>query len=279
MSALSRTIRLGDNLSGLRELAPESVALAYLDPPFNSGRSYEAVLGTRHETASAFADRWSWSDEVEAALRILPESISTETSELLESLVKTLGRNNLTAYLTMMSARLGAVHKVLNPRGSVYVHCDPAASHYLKVLLDHLFGPGNFRNEIVWQRTHAHSSSRRYGPVHDVLLFYSKSKDYLWNQVFAPYSVDYIEKYFTRQDGRGKYQAITCTAPGDREGTRAHYRWRGKFPPPGRHWAWTIEKMIELETQGLITHSSNGTPAVEEVHRRWRRRQGSGHLD
>lgn len=256
-----------DNLEGMARLRAGSVALAYLDPPFNSGRSYGAVLSTTRaagkEMRAAFSDAWRWSELTEHTLKRLGEFLSKPAADLVRSLAKTLGPGPASAYLVEMAPRLAESHRTLRRDGSLYVHCDPAASHYLKLLLDHIFGPENFRNEIIWKRTHAHSSSRRYGPVHDTLLFYSKSSDYIWNPVFAEYQASYLEKHFRQTDEDGSYQLITCTAPGDRQGTRAHYNWRGQLPPPGRHWAWKREQMEAFEKEGRLVHSSNGVPRLK----------------
>lgn len=256
-----------DNLEGLAALEPESVALAYLDPPFNSGRTYGTLLSTTRcagrELRRAFGDTWRWTDRTEHILRELGEFLPKPALQLTQSLAKTLRHNPCAAYLVEMAPRLAQSHRVLKNDGSLYVHCDPAASHYLKLLLDHIFGPGNFRNEIIWKRTHAHSSSRRYGPVHDTILFYSKSSEYTWNPVYAPYQDAYLQKHFRQTDQRGSYQLITCTAPGDRPGTRAHYEWRGQMPPPGRHWAWKRDQMEKFEKEGRLVHSSNGVPRLK----------------
>jgi DNA modification methylase len=253
-----------DNLEGLARLDSESVSLVYLDPPFNSGRPYEAIVSRSWTPGSeAFRDQWRWDERTEKQLRILDAEVPAPVAALVRGFAATLGRSDVAAYLVMMAPRLVAIHRVLASNGSVYLHCDPAASHYLKILLDHIFDPENFRNEIIWKRTHAHSSSRRYGPVHDVVLFYSKSPKYVWNRLFADYSSTYIDRHFTMRDERGAYQLITCTAPGDRTGTRAHYVWRGQLPPPGRHWAWTRERMEDLEREGRLVHSTNGVPRLK----------------
>ena len=256
-----------DNMDGMCSLDAECVSLAYLDPPFNSGRNYGTVLSTsrptKSETSHVFVDTWRWSDNTERLLDELGEFVSRSVSDLVHSLVKTLGQNPTTAYLVEMAPRLSEVHRVLRHDGSLYVHCDPASSHYLRLLLDHIFGPDGFRNEVVWKRTHAHNGSRRYGPVHDTILFYTKSPEYVWNPVFEPYQDAYLEKHFRKNDDRGSYQLITCTAPGDREGTRAHYEWKGQLPPPGRHWAWRKEKMVEFEREGRLVHSTNGIPRLK----------------
>ena len=256
-----------DNVEGMGKLDAESVALAYLDPPFNSGRSYGTVLSTTRtagkEMQHSFADTWCWTDNTDRALKNLREFLSKPAVEFIQSITNTLGSSPSAAYLVEMAPRLAESHRVLRHDGSLYVHCDPTASHYLKLLLDHIFGPDNFRNQIIWKRTHAHSSSRRYGPVHDTLLFYSKSQEYTWNPVFSPYQDSYLEKHFRQTDEHGSYQLITCTAPGDRQGTRAHYEWNSHLPPPGRHWAWKREQMETFENEGRLVHSSNGVPRLK----------------
>lgn len=256
-----------DNIEGMARLDKESVALAYLDPPFNSGRTYGTVLSAIRtagkEIRPTFADAWRWTDKTEQDLRNLDEFLSMRAVDFVQSLAKSLGRTPTSAYLVEMAPRLAESHRLLRSNGCLYVHCDPVASHYLKILLDHIFGPENFRNEIIWKRTHAHGSSRRYGPVHDTLLFYSKSSEYTWNPIFSQYRDSYLEKHFRQTDKRGSYQLITCTAPGDREGTRAHYEWRGQLPPPGRHWAWKREQMEEFEREGRLVHSSRGVPRLK----------------
>ncbi|MBW8762481.1 MAG: site-specific DNA-methyltransferase [Microbacterium sp.] len=251
-----RHLHAGDNLDFFREVDPETVQMVYMDPPFASGRDYKAVMRSRRsggsETVDAFSDIWN---RDASPLRIESPKVHVLLNALAPALTP-----SLTNYLHMMASRIVEAWRVLEPRGSIYLHCDPAASHYLKMILDVVFGPENFRNEIVWRRTHAHSSSRRYGPVHDVILFYSKTGDYVWNQPYVPYAREYLDKYYTGSDSKGRYQLITCTGPGDRRGTRAHYEWRGQYPPPGRHWAWQVERMEELDAAGLLVHSATGVP-------------------
>jgi hypothetical protein len=266
MPQLDRQLWAQDNLEMLGALDDGSARLVYLDPPFNSGRSYEALLGVSglgHRQSEAFNDTWRWDDAAERQLRGLHTTAPKPVSELLEALVSTLGRCDLSSYLVMIAPRLLEARRVLTDDGALFLHCDPSGSHYLKVLLDLIFGPDNFRNEVIWKRTHAHSGSRRFGPVHDVILFYSRSASYTWNQLYAPYESEYIEKYFRNEDAHGRYQLITCTAPGPRPGTRAHYEWKGMWPPPNRHWAWTKERMDELEAEGRLVYSSKGTPRMK----------------
>ncbi len=260
----TRSLLATDNLESLARLDSGSVSLVYLDPPFASGRNYDLVNRSRRGDSGgrveAFTDAWSWSPEVDRTLRDLHTLVPAATADTVRLLVGALGRRDLGAYLVMMAPRLVEMRRVLDDRGSLYLHCDAAASHYLKVLLDQIFGVGNFRNEIIWKRTHAHSSSRRFGPVHDSILFYTKSSAYTWNTPYAAYPATYIDKYYTQADERGRFQLITCTAPGDREGTKAHYEWRGQLPPPGRHWAWKKEQMEAFERNGKLVHSANGIP-------------------
>lgn len=261
-TGVTRSLIVGDNLEGLTRIASQSATLAYLDPPFNSGRGYEARVG-RTTGSAAFSDVWTWDEGTTRSLRALDEHLPPVGAQMVTALVTQLGRTSTAAYVVSLSARLGEVYRTLTDDGSLYLHCAPSASHYLKVILDSLFGPENFRNEIVWRRTHAHSSSRRYGPVHDIILYYSRSDKYIWNQGYSPYTEDYISTYFRQVDGRGPYQSITCTGPGDRRGTLAHYQWKGKWPPPGRHWAWTYEEMERLEAEGRIVYSRNGVPRLK----------------
>lgn len=263
---ITRKLIVGDNLDTLAAMPSESVALVYLDPPFNSGRSYDLVRNERDDgdgRTHAFEDQWSWGAGTRAQLNELDAAVPSAVAELVRAMVASLGRRDLGAYLLMMAPRLFELRRLLDDAGSLYLHCDASASHYLKLLLDAIFGPANFRNEIVWKRTHAHSSSRRFGPVHDTLLFYSKSPRYRWNPGYSAYPSQYIEQYYTHEDERGRFQLITCTAPGDRTGTKAHYEWRGKLPPPGRHWAWKKKQMEQFARDGRLAHSSNGIPRLK----------------
>jgi DNA modification methylase len=262
-----RSLHVADNLELLATLTAESVGLIYLDPPFNSGRSYDLVGRSRQGQGAgrtaAFSDTFAWSQDTERTLRMLPSLVPADIVELVRTLTGALGRRDISAYLVMMAPRLVEMRRVLASHGSLYLHCDAAASHYLKVLLDAIFGPSSFRNEIIWKRTHAHSGSRRFGPVHDTILFYSKTARYCWNKGYAAYPQAYLDRYYTHESERGRYQLITCTAPGDREGTRAHYEWHGTLPPPGRHWAWKREQMEVFEREGRLAYSAAGTPRLK----------------
>jgi site-specific DNA-methyltransferase (adenine-specific) len=178
----------GDNLAVLRETArDESVDLIYLDPPFNSQANYNVLFrSTAGEKSraqiTAFEDTWHWGEEAERDFDGVMRGRNTGAAEMLRSMRAFLKESDMMAYLAMMCARLIELHRVLKPTGSMYLHCDPTASHYLKILMDAIFGARFFRNEIVWKRTSSHGS-KRWGPVHDALLFYSKGDTYCWNPV------------------------------------------------------------------------------------------------
>src|SRR5437879_1424340 len=166
---IQNTLYYGDNLTILREYIPtESVDLIYLDPPFNSSRSYNVLFRDEHGTESeaqvtAFEDTWHWNLATEHSYAELLTEAPDHVAKMIESLRDFIGTNQMMAYLVMMTARLIELHRVLKPTGSLYLHCDPTASHYLKIILDTIFGAQNFRNEIIWKRTHAHSGSQRFG--------------------------------------------------------------------------------------------------------------------
>jgi DNA modification methylase len=232
----------GDNLQILREhVADESVDLIYLDPPFNSQATYNVLFGEKNGSQSqaqiaAFGDTWHWSQEAEATYHEILINGPQKLAELVEALRSFLGQNDMMAYLTMMAIRLAELHRVLRPTGSIFLHCDPTASHYLKILMDTVFDPRNFRNEIVWKRTGAHSSAKRFGPVHDIVLFYSRSQAYTWNSISQPYSEQYLTTKYRYSDERGIYRLVDLTAAGLRTGSSKP--WRGCSPEEkGRHWA------------------------------------------
>ena len=260
-----RRIECANNIEALGRLPDASVQLVYMDPPFHSGRSYNIHVSSRRPDGvdglrTAFEDVATWGPGAEAEREVLRELLPSPSLVVIEALIGSLGRNGLSAYLMSIAARLAQARRVLKETGSLFLHCDTTASHYLKVVADAVFGPEQFRNEIAWRRTHAHSSARKLAPVHDTILFYTRSGHYRWTDPTVPYSDEYVRKYFRNEDELGRYQIITCTAPGDRPGTRAHYRWRGKWPPPGRHWAWQVEEMERLEADGRLVHSAKGVP-------------------
>lgn len=245
----------GDNLDVLRrKIASESVDLCYIDPPFNSKRNYFQIYNNQgsedRAQAQAFVDTWNWEDEAVQGLdyildieRLAPRAGDTrwteQTVELIRGLEKVLGRGSLLAYLVHMTLRIVEIHRVLKPTGSFYLHCDPTASHYLKLVLDAVFcgQGGDYLSEIVWKRTASHSGSNRWAPVHDVILFYSKTPKFTWNRVNEDYDESYIAKHYRMSDGRGVFQVDNLTGSGTRNGESGQ-PWRGVNPTArGRHWA------------------------------------------
>ena len=228
------TLYYGDNLDVLREHVPdESVDLVYLDPPFNSNQNYNVLFAERDGSRSAaqikaFDDTWRWDQAAAAAYQEVVEA-GGKVSEALQAFRLFLGDNDMLAYLSMMAPRLVELHRVLKPTGSLYLHCDPTASHYLKLLLDGVFGSDNFRNEIAWRRTGSHGGAKRWGPIHDTILFYSKSERYQWNRIYQDYDAAYLEKYYRFKDERGSYRLVSLTGAGVRSGDSGK-PWRGVDP-------------------------------------------------
>ena len=247
---MKNQLYFGDNLPVLREyIADESVDLIYLDPPFNSARNYNVLFKEKSgkESASqieAFEDTWEWNQQAEAAYSELTTHSTAKVADMIEAMRSFIGPTDMMAYLVMMTQRLLELHRVLKPTGSIYLHCDTTASHYLKILMDTIFGIRNFKNEVIWKRTSAHNSAKRYGPVHDVLLFYSKSSEYVWNPQRVAFDEEYLVKNFNRisEDGR-RYTTSDLTGSGTRKGESGK-PWRGFDPTDkGRHWAVTAWKV------------------------------------
>ncbi|PZO68315.1 MAG: site-specific DNA-methyltransferase [Paracoccus denitrificans] len=242
----------GDNLTVLRDsIADESVDLIYLDPPFNSNANYNVLFRspTGDQSAAqieAFTDTWHWGEDAEDAFQQVRRSGHTDVATMLEAMRSFLGTNDMMAYLTMMAVRLIELHRVLKPTGSLYLHCDPTASHYLKILLDAVFGKEAFKNEIIWRRTGAHNHANRYGPIHDTILFFAKTRHYRHNAVFTPYLKGHVDAYFKRSDSKGRYWTNSLHGAGTRNGESGRI-WRGYDPTAvGRHWAVPGELVLEL---------------------------------
>ena len=241
----------GDNLDILRNhVADASVDLIYLDPPFNSNANYNVLFqekGGQQSAAqiTAFEDTWHWNLDSESAYQDVVTNGTGKLPDLLQAMRSFLGDNDMMAYLTMMAQRMAEFHRVLKDTGSIYLHCDPTASHYLKLLMDSVFGPQNFRNEIVWKRTSAHNSASRYGPNHDIILFCSRSQTYTWNQVFQKYDESYIQNFYRHVDKKGRYRLSDLTGAGVRYGDSGE-PWRGVNPTEvGRHWAVPRAALLE----------------------------------
>jgi DNA modification methylase len=254
----------GDNLELLREhIATGSVDLVYLDPPFKSNASYNLLFKspTGEKSAAqieAFEDTWHWNDSAEQAFDEVMQSGNTTVAEILRSLRGFLRENDMMAYLTMMAIRLLELHRALKPTGSLYLHCDPTASHYLKIILDGIFGVQNFRNEIVWRRTRGHHDKTlsRFGAVHDIIFFYARSADRRFNRIHTDRDEDAPKSHdlYTHTDGI-TYRKGDCLAPGGR-GPR--YEWNGHT----HNWRFTPEERDRLIEEGRIVYTKSGTPRV-----------------
>lgn len=267
------TLYYGDNLTILREHIPDqSVDLIYLDPPFNSQRSYNVLFrdegGTESESQiAAFDDTWHWGADAEATYHELVTQGPARVSKMIAALREFIGSNQMMAYLVMMAARLVELHRVLRATGSLYLHCDPTASHYLKIILDTIFGPQNFRNELIWERTTPKGlSTRRLPTNHDVLLCYQKTDQATWNSdaIFMPYDPNNLSektasKYCYRDPDGRLYRLSDLTNP-NRNRPNLDYEFLGVR----RVWRWTKERMQAAYEAGLIVQSSPGTvPALK----------------
>lgn len=263
---MSRTLYYGDNLTVLREMPSESVDLIYLDPPFNSNADYNVIFREQSGDGPgaqirAFNDTWTWGFEAAAALADLV-TVHDELAEYLHFTVRRLGHNSMSAYLVMMAPRLVQLHRVLKATGSLYLHCDPTAGHYLKVMLDLLFGAVHFRGEITWKRQSAHNDARRqFGVVTDSILFYAKSYNSKFNVVRQALDPDYVAKFYRHVDEKGRrYRLSDMSAPegGGMSAINAKtgrpngsYEWKG-YQPPARGWRFSAETMQRLHEEGRI---------------------------
>jgi site-specific DNA-methyltransferase (adenine-specific) len=262
----------GDNLDVLRKHIPdESIDLIYLDPPFNSSATYNVLFKepsgkSSQAQMSAFEDTWHWGFESEKALQEIGNSsiAPAETKDFMSVLPNLVGKNtDMSAYLTMMCVRLIELKRVLKNTGSIYLHCDPTASHYLKLLMDTLFDATNFRNEIVWKRANAHNDPKRFGRISDSILYYSKSENTIWNPQYTEYRVEYYESHFKIDKNGRYYRTVPLDAPRHGDGSKSLlYEWHGKLPSPSRTWAVKIETMEQYEKANKIIYTKTGTPTL-----------------
>jgi DNA modification methylase len=261
MTEWKNRLYYGDNLDVLRRHVPdESVDLVYLDPPFNSNATYNVLFAEQDGSQAAsqikaFEDTWHWDQE---AARLFEETVEVggQVSRALQAFRTLLGDSNMLAYLTMMAPRLVELRRALKPTGAIYLHCDQTASHYLKMLMDTVFGVQNFKNNIVWKRTTPKSDFRQgatnWARVHDVLLYYVKDNNSAtFRQPFGPYTVDKYRQ--SDPDGR-RYQLTALNAPG--AGTRGHPQY--EFMGVTRYWRYSQEKMEALRAEGRIIQPSPG---------------------
>lgn len=259
-----RKLFFGDNLDILREhVGDETIDLIYLDPPFNSKTDYNLLFRSPDGLAAgaqalAFEDTWRWGPSAETAFREIVAH-GGAPARLVGSLRHWMQESDTMAYLTMMTVRLIELHRVLKDTGSLYLHCDPAASHYLKMMLDAIFGPTAFKSEIVWKRTNSRATKGKWPALHDVLLFYTKSDRFWFAAQTGPGDLNRIpHTLITGPDGR-KYQTYELTGPGRTKDGESGREWRGFDPSRfGRHWGQNEAERDALDLQGLIHWPSNG---------------------
>jgi DNA modification methylase len=227
----TRVVYCGDNLDQLAKLPDGCVDLIYVDPPFNSNRNYEVFWGETKEKRS-FEDR----------------------------------HESTKAYIDYMRSRCEQMHRVLKATGSFYFHCDWHASHYVKVMLDQIFGEDYFQNEIVWRRTGAHNDSKRYGANHDSIFFYTKGRKWTWNIQYQPYTKEYVEQNYRYKDEKGVFRVSDMTA--NKPGGDVSYEWTAPDgqkvkPYVGRYWAYSKQKMAEMHAAGMIYYRTTGMPMLK----------------
>jgi DNA modification methylase len=259
----------GDNLEVLKNIIPsECINLCYLDPPFGTQASYGLRSKKGEEVQEAYSDIWSWSESTQLLYEdILKNKISS--SYLLAGMVSSLGKSALSAYLVNMLVRLRELHRVLKPTGSLYLHCSPISSHYLKSLLDTIFNIRNFRNEIAWKRNKTSSYvSRSYRQSHDIILFYTRSDSSTFNAEYKDLSDNSKEMYRFEDEG-GKYQLVSLMASGKRNG-KSGEPWRSIDPnnqgKSGMHWVRVPETLDQMEQEGLIVwpQKEGGIPRMKK---------------
>lgn len=282
----------GDNLQVLREsIASESVDLVYLDPPFNSQRNYNLLFSSPQGQKSdaqivAFEDSWHWGEQAEQEFGEVIHSAHTDAAEMIRALRDFLGENDMMAYLTMMANRLIELHRVLKTTGSLYLHCDPSASHYLKIVLDSIFGKTAFANEIVWQRSDTHNDAKRqFAAVSDRLLFYRKATDQFFEPQYTEYPLKTLQEWYrylelpsgeirvmtsaelktqTIPPGARRFNLDNLASPNPRPNLMYDYK---GFPHPPKGWRCDPERMQKLDAANLLVFPK--TPTGRIMYKRY----------
>ena len=273
-------LHYGDNLAVLRGtdtnghpyVADESVDLIYLDPPFNSRQNYNVLFAEKDGSRSAsqitaFKDSWEWNEEAARSYEEVVER-GGPVANTMRAFRTLLGGSDMLAYLAMMAPRLLELRRVLKPTGSIYLHCDPTASHYLKLLLDGVFGPRMFRNEIVWKRTSSHNDASqgltRFGKSHDSIFFYSRSEKVTWNLQFKAYEENYLTQHYSNKvaDSGRRFKTSDLTAA--KPGGDTSYEWKGVRPSKGRYWAYSKANMDQFEADDRLVYAAkSGMPRLK----------------
>ena len=260
----SGTVWTGDNLAIMRGMNSASVDLVYLDPPFNSNRHYEAPIGSK-AAGAAFKDAWTL-DDIDVHEHGELADRNPAAYSVIEAARQAHGKS-MQSYLIMMAVRLLEMHRILKPTGTIYLHCDPTASHYLKLLMDGIFGKGNFRNDIVWKRKAGRGETQnaaiRFGVTADSLLFYAKSKATLLERQYRPNNPAYIASKFTHVDHSGRrYRLDNLTSPSPRP--NLVYEYKG-YQPPKNGWAVSRERMEQMEREGRIHFPSDKSKRLQRI--------------
>jgi len=263
MDTWKNQLFFGDNLEILRSgrIPVGSVDLVYLDPPFNSNATYNILFAEKSGEKSAaqitaFEDTWHWGEEAMAAYDDAMKLGAPRLADLLQALRAFLGQNDMMAYLTMMAVRLVELHRVLKPTGSLYLHCDSTASHYIKLLLDAIFGHRLFLNEITWKRTFSHGNvGKNFGSIFDCIFVYTKSQDYIWNQLYTPFPPEYVENTFKYIDVDGRrWQSVTLRNPGSRPNLHFPYTASNgiTYMPHRNGWSCNRERLEKYDREGRL---------------------------
>jgi site-specific DNA-methyltransferase (adenine-specific) len=269
------TLFYGDNLDILRNyLIDECVDLIYLDPPFNSNRNYNVLFKDEHGLDSeaqivAFEDTWHWTVATEHTYHDLITHGPDRVVSIITALRTSIGTNQMMAYLVMMAVRLIELHRVLKPSGSLYLHCDPTASHYLRIILDTIFGPNMYANEIIWKRAdtvkgNSGQGSKIWGTNTDTILFYRKSYSNTFNPSYQEYTEEYLKKYyrFVEPDTSRRYRLVSMMGPGGSAKGNPQYEVMGVT----RYWRYSRQKMQELIDAGMVVQTSPGTVPLRKLY-------------
>jgi site-specific DNA-methyltransferase (adenine-specific) len=274
---LLNTLYYGENLEVLqRFISSDSVDLIYLDPPFNKNTSFSVIFRdesgrTSDAQLASFEDYWHWGPTPAQHYEYLTNSalhegrVPQRLSALVGALHSSIRPSPLLAYLVEMGTRLVELHRVLKPTGSLFFHCDPTASHYIKLILDAIFDPRRFVAEIIWKRTSSHNDPRRPGRIHDTLLYYSKTEERTWNPVHMPLDPGYVDKVYAYEDDRGRYRLADLTAPGT--ATTRRFEWRGVTPPAHLGWRYSHARLEKLLADGRIQLKKDGRPSLNGLKR------------
>jgi DNA modification methylase len=265
----SNLLCYGDNLPLMKHFPDASVDLIYLDPPFNSQQSYnvlfrEATGAPEEAQIKAFEDTWTWDLAANQALTEIQRdpAVPAPLAELTKTFIAFLKPSPVMAYLVQMAVRLVQMQRMLKPTGSLYLHCDPTASHYLKLILDAVFGPRNFLNEVAWERFNFHADAKRWGRIHDTLLMFAKeSGQHAFITQRGGYSEEYIRSHFKKdQDGR-LYRLDNALAAG--QGPARTFFGKKLQPKPGTHWRWSQDNIDKLIAQGRLLPTKTGWPTIK----------------